>query len=231
MRRFRISAVAGVFAVTAVASACGGGGGAGNGVASKSVSAILAASKAAGSNAGSVKVTASADKGGTRESYVLYEQDATHFDENLGVVNGQRFTRLSIGSMVYLIGNEAFLKAQGASPARQRQLNDKWVAGTNPLPSAPPKLTKLMNTLLVPSGVLTKGPTSTLDGQRVVAVVDAKAGGTLYVATTGKPYPVEVVRRTSSLNSTVKFSDWNQPVKLDPPTSYQPLSLLTGASG
>ncbi len=221
--RMRLGAL--VVVVAAVVSACGGS--SPSGLAAEPASYILAAAKAAGVAASSVKLTATADVSGTQESYALQEEDPSHYEESEARA-GQRFTKLRLGEDVYVIGNPAFLAAQGASPARQTQFNDKWLMGTVAPISAPPGLRMVMDSLLNPQGPITKGATSTVDGQSVVAVFDAKVEGTLYVATKGTPYPVELTRRSPSVTSRIKFSDWNQPLALTPPASYHSLSLLRG---
>jgi hypothetical protein len=214
--------------VAAVASACGGGGKSPSGLVGAPAPAIIAAAKAAGTAARSVKVTATADVGGTQEAYVLLlEQDSSSYEER-AAVGAQRFILLRIGEDVYVIGNPAFLAAQGASPARQTELNDQWLKGVAGQDIGPPTLAQVMDTLLNPQGPTTKGGTSTVDRQPVVAVLDPKVGGTLYVSTKGTPYPVELTKHSSSITSTLTFGDWNQPLDLTAPASYRSLALLSG---
>ena len=71
---------------------------------------------------------------------------------------------------------------------------------------------------------LTKGKTSTINGQPVIAVTGkgSTGGGTVYVATTGKPYLIRVTTTGTSLT----FSNYNKPVNPKAPptpsTSAQP---------
>ena len=55
--------------------------------------------------------------------------------------------------------------------------------------------------------------------------LDGGSGGTLYVASTGKPYPVEVFKGGSD-GDRVDFDRFNQAVKLSPPTNT--IDLPTG---
>jgi hypothetical protein len=49
-----------------------------------------------------------------------------------------------------------------------------------------------------------------------VTVRDTTAGGTLYVATTGQPYPLQILKAGHN-GGHVRFSDFNRPVSLQPP--------------
>jgi hypothetical protein len=51
----------------------------------------------------------------------------------------------------------------------------------------------------------------------VIAVKDTTNGGTLYVATTGEPYPIEVIKNGSD-GGQIAFDSFNQPVRLTPPS-------------
>lgn len=57
-----------------------------------------------------------------------------------------------------------------------------------------------------------------VDGQSVVGVRDTTKDATLYVATTGKPYPVEILR-TGSQAGRITLNRFNEPVSLTPPSN------------
>ena len=50
----------------------------------------------------------------------------------------------------------------------------------------------------------------TINGQKAVAINDTTKGGTLYVSTTGTPYPIQI-SKTGSEAGIVKFENWNSP--------------------
>ena len=52
-------------------------------------------------------------------------------------------------------------------------------------------------------------PTRDVDGQAAVGVSDTGEGGTLYVAATGAPYPLEIVKRGAG-GGKIVFDRWNQ---------------------
>jgi hypothetical protein len=62
----------------------------------------------------------------------------------------------------------------------------------------------------------------------VVAIRDASKGGTLYVAATGAPYPVAIVRTGAGDNGAVVFDGWNTSVAVTVPKNAVDLSKLSG---
>jgi hypothetical protein len=55
-------------------------------------------------------------------------------------------------------------------------------------------------------------------GQKAVTVKDNDKGGVLYVATTGKPFPVQISKAGSG-GGKIVFDRWNQAVTLSPPAN------------
>jgi len=74
----------------------------------------------------------------------------------------------------------------------------------------------LLATVLSTSTALVKGGTTTVNGQSVVAVRDPSGDATIYVATTGRPYPVELVE-PGAQGGHITFDQVNAPVSLVPP--------------
>lgn len=70
---------------------------------------------------------------------------------------------------------------------------------------------------------------TTYKGEKVVALDVGAKNGTLYVATTGLPYPVAFVK-TGADGGTLTFSDWNQPVALTAPTKVFDYSRLVASA-
>jgi hypothetical protein len=83
----------------------------------------------------------------------------------------------------------------------------------------------LYSAVLAGHGKLAKGGRSTVAGQKVIAVNDTTMGGTLYVATTGKPYPIEIAK-TGPAGGRVVFDRYNQPVSLSAPADAIDLTKL-----
>ena len=63
---------------------------------------------------------------------------------------------------------------------------------------------QLIDTTLAAHGTLVKGATTTVNGQQVIAITDSTKDGTLYVATTGKPYPLQIAK-VGSESGTIAF--------------------------
>jgi hypothetical protein len=61
-----------------------------------------------------------------------------------------------------------------------------------------------------------------------VAIRDKTRGGILYVAATGTPYPVAIVRSQTANNGAVVFDDWNAPIGVTAPKNAVDLSKLSG---
>ena len=84
---------------------------------------------------------------------------------------------------------------------------------------------KLFNQLLSSHGKLSKGKTTTVQGQKVIGVTDTTNGGTLYVAATGTAYPIEI-SKTGTDGGRIVFDHFNQPVSLTPPAHAVDISNL-----
>ena len=102
------------------------------------------------------------------------------------------------GESVYINGNAAFYEKVGGSAAAQL-LEGRWLkapANSGGLASLASltNLSKLIDTALASHGTLAKGTAGTVDGQSAVALKDTTKGGVLYVAATGKPYPLEITK-------------------------------------
>jgi hypothetical protein len=80
--------------------------------------------------------------------------------------------------------------------------------------------------LLQVAGPVTKGATATVNGVPVIAITDQATAdqcleigaqcGTIYVATTGEPYPIRI--ETGDGHTALDFADFGAPVDVVPPT-------------
>jgi hypothetical protein len=222
MRRSLAALLCSALAALALA-ACGGS--SDNGVASKSPNQIASDATNAVSKASSVHVAGSLNTSGTP------------FSIDLSLVNGKggrgsmsqaglSFDILTVNQEVYINGSSQFWTHFGGAGAA-KLLSGKWLKA--PATGQFATLAMLTNTgtlfsqLLGKHGTLAKGKSTTVRGQKVIAVNDTSSGGTLYVATTGKPYPIEIVKsRTGQLD----FNQFNQPVSLAPPANAIDISKL-----
>jgi hypothetical protein len=214
----------------AVLAGCGGSKGNSNGVASKSANDIVAAAKAAADSATSVHAYGSGSDNGVPLVIDLHIVAGKGGRGSLSE-HGLSFELIRIGPTAYIKGSSAFYKKFAGAAAAQL-LQGKWLkasATTGQLASLTPltDLGKFFDTALANHGKLAKGGESTVHGVKVVAVNDTTKGGTLYVATTGKAYPIEVTK-TGASGGTLTFDQWDQSVTLAAPPNAVDISKLKG---
>lgn len=199
-------------------------------VAGKSAADILAATRQAITAVNSVHTVGTVSSGGS----------SIHFDLQLVAGVGATGEIASRGLSVKLIvlGRREYMNAGArfwhsfGGAAAAKVLANRWVkipATVNPAGFA--KLTDLRTLFAeaIPrSAALTKGSAAVIDGQPVIALHSIKTAATLYIATTGAPYPVRIVGGRGHDGSVV-FDQYNQPVSLAPPANaVDPSSLVGG---
>ena len=214
--------------VFALAGCGGSGGSSSNGIAAKTPTEILAAATAAANSASSVHVSGSIVSGG---SPITLDLELAAGKGGRGQISedGLSFNLIQIGGTAYISGSPAFYSHFGG-PAAEKLLEGKWLkapasSGSFSSLGSLTDLNQLLGTALSDHGTLTKGSTTTIDGQQVLSVTDASHGGTLYVATTGKPYPIEIYK-TGKTGGKITFDHWNAPVTLTSPANAIDLSQL-----
>ncbi|MGH2854876.1 MAG: hypothetical protein ACRDLF_11880 [Solirubrobacteraceae bacterium] len=201
----------------------------GNGVASKSPAEIVAAARAAADGASSVHVSGSSVTGGTPItldlSLVAGKGGRGRLSEN-----GLSFEIIEVGNSIYINGSPAFY-SHFAGSAGAQLLQGKWLkapvsnasfAGLSSLTD----LRKLLDAALTTSGkALVAAGTRTVNGQAVVGVKDTTQNGTLYVATTGTAYPIQIAKNGTG-GGAITFSEWNKPVSLAAPANAVDIEQL-----
>jgi hypothetical protein len=211
-------------------AACGSSSPSGNGVAAKSPSAILSSATTAIQGAKSVHVSGALSDGGQSiklDLNILSGQGAKGSMSQ----NGLSFQLIASGKYVYINGSPAFWKKFGGVAAATL-FQGKWLkapANSSSFASLSSltNLHSLAQALLTGHGTLSKGSTTTVNGQKVIAVTDSTKSSKLYVATTGKPYPIEIAK-TGSAAQHVDFDNYNAPVSLTPPAKSIDISQLQG---
>jgi hypothetical protein len=206
-------------------SACGGA--SDNGVASKSPDGIFSAATNAVDGAKTVHVAGSGVDSGTPVGVDLELVAGKGASGNISE-GGLSFQLIEVGQLLYLKGSPSFWRHYGGAAAAQL-LQGKWLeapanngdfASLSSLTNIRSLFSSLSN-----HGTLVKGKTSTVSGRKVVAITDAQKGGTMYVATTGKPYPIEIVKAGSG-GGHFTFDRYDQPVALSAPSSAINLQQL-----
>jgi hypothetical protein len=209
----------GVALLLSALAGCGGSSStSGNGVASKTPAEIVAAAKAAADEAASVHISGAITEGAplSLDMQLLARKGGSGRITQSGV----SFDLIALGGTVYIKGSPAFYRRIGG-PAAAQLFQGKWLkapatAGEFSSISSLTDLRKLVDTTLATHGTLSKGGTSSVSGVSAIAVNDVTKGGVLYVATTGKPYPLEIARGGAS-GGRIVFDRWNQAVTISPP--------------
>jgi hypothetical protein len=211
-----------------ILSGCGSSKSSSNGVVSKSANQIVQEAQTAAEAAKSVRLSGSIRSPNLSirlDLQLLAGKGATgRMSEN-----GLPFQLTRIGSDVYIKGSEAFYSHFAGAEAA-KLLKGKWLK----MPATSPDfesivsftdLGKFFSGVLSSHGKLAKGKTTTIAGQKVIALKDMTKGGTLYVATTGKPYPIELSSPGGS-SGAITFDRWNESVKLSTPANAVDVSKL-----
>jgi hypothetical protein len=231
-RRLGAVALAAAIAVTSAAAGCAGGGSSpastpastARHTSSRAAARLLADVRAAVAAARSVHVRGQ-----------LADSAATGFDLRLsrlggtGTVSsgGSQIGLRRVHGRVYVTGDAAFFRHY-TTRARADRLAGRWLA----VPASDPRFAgftrltdmgALLGRILAPAGPVAETGTRTLHGRLAIGLRDRVAnGGTLYVAATGPPYPLEIVT-SGARHGLIRFGGWGAPVALAPPPS--PLGL------
>jgi hypothetical protein len=214
-----------------LAALAGCGGSSGNNIASKSADQIVNESRAAADAASSVHVSGSLNTGGSLVKLDLSLVAGKGATGQLSQ-NAASFKLILVDNTAYISGSPAFYRSLGGSAAAQL-FNGKWlkasaITGDFASFGQLANMRKLIDTTLTGHGILAKGATTTVNGQQAIAITDTTKHGVLYVATTGKPYPIQISKDGSEAGA-ITFDRWNQPVTISPPASSVDLSELIAA--
>lgn len=226
----RVPALALVLAAGLLAG-CGGHGKAAkpNGEASRPADRVFADAKAAATSAGSAHVSGNIVTNGTP---ITLDLDMARGKGAKGSMStsGLRFDLVRIGGIAYIRGSDAFYQ-HFAGAAIAQLIRGKWLKASvaqgrfrafAPLTS----LGVLFAKVGASHGKLVNDGKTTYKGQQVVVIRDTSDNSKLYVAATGKPYPVAIVGGKKSQSGTITFGDWNKSVSLSAPKDAIDISQL-----
>jgi hypothetical protein len=218
----------------ALAALLAGCGSSDNGVASKSGKEILAASKAAAESAHSVHVVGRSSQG--RASLAIDLRLAG--DGGRGHISflGLDFEVIRIGDTVYVKGSPAFYKRLGATQGITLHVPaGTWLkAPVNGGPlaqlAALAELRGELERLLSTPGPVIRGASTTIKGQKAIELKEKTKvyEGSLFVATTGKPYPLLLVKSGGRERGRLTFSGWGEGVSLGAPSPAVEVGGLKG---
>ena len=188
----------------------GCGGSSSSGEAAKSARAILADARQAASSAGSVRVAGTIHDAG--QTLALDLKITRKGGGGTMTVQGSKVEIVRSGASVYIRAPAAFYQKVGAGQAAGQLLDGRWLKA--PASTAQFRdlasltdLNQFVAQALKPEGKVSKGAETTIDGQKAIELKDSQGGGSLYVATTGKPYPIEF-KGVGSSSGTLTLSDW-----------------------
>ena len=221
------AALPGLLLVAAALAACGSSGSSNN-IATKPAAEILAATKLAAEGAKAVHVSGSIDNGGRPVGLDVNLLAGSGARGRLSE-NGLSFELIQTGGSVYIKGSPAFYRRVGGAAAAQL-LQGRWLK----IPASSlgfaslSKLTDLRRlvdaALSTPGGVAKKG-TATVNGKPAVVLTSPSKGGALFVATTGRPYPIQITKQGPNGGS-ISFDRWDQQVALTVPTNALDITQL-----
>jgi hypothetical protein len=213
-------------------AACGGS--SDNGVAAKSPDAIVNSAMRAIGGAKTAHVSGSLASGGTHVTLDLQYISGKGAQGQV-TENGMAYRLVVIGRTAYLNAAPAVWRRVGGAAAVQL-LQGRWlkVPSTSPDYASFEQITsvnRLMSGALSNHGKLARGAKTTIRGAPAVTVLDTTEGGTLYVATTGKPFPLEFTNKGSSGPNAapaghLTIDRINQTVSLNAPTDSIDISQL-----
>jgi hypothetical protein len=201
-----------------------------NGEAAKPANRVFAAAKSAAVSASSVHVSGNVASNGTPITLDLSMAGAKGAKGSMST-NGLKFDLVRIGDTAYIRGSDAFYQHFAGSVAQL--LHGKWLKSSivsgrfrslAPLTS----IRLLFAEVSSHHGKLVNAGKTTYKGENVVAIRDTSDNSKLYVATTGKPYPVAIVGGKKSQSGTIAFGDWNGSVSLTAPKDAIDISQLGG---
>jgi hypothetical protein len=202
-----------------------------NGEESKPAARVLADAKAAATSASSAHVSGSIQSEGTPITLDLSTARGKGAKGSMST-SGLKFDLVRIGDTLYIRGSDEFLK-HFAGGAVAQLLHDKWLKASathGRLKSLAPltSLGVLFEGVSANHGKLVNDGKKTYKGDAVVVIRDTSDNSKLYVASTGKPYPVAIVGAKKGESGTITFGDWNKSVSLTAPDGAIDISQFGG---
>jgi hypothetical protein len=202
-----------------------------NGEASKSANQVLADARAAATNASSTHVSGSIVSGNTPIKLDLTMASGKGAEGTMST-NGLSFNLVRVGDTLYIQGTDEFYK-HFAGAAVAQLLHGKWLKASATqwqLKSLAPltNISALFSGISTHHGTLVNDGAKTYRGQKVIVIRDTSDNSKLYVAATGKPYPVAIVGGKKGQSGAITFDDWNKPVSLSAPSDALDLGKFGG---
>ena len=233
------ASLAGTLLVFALAVAgCGssspGGSTSGNGEASKSGQQVVTDAVKAAEGASSFRMSGTINTGGQQIGLDLTIAKGKGAQGSM-TLGGQKVDLVIVDADAYMNAGAAFWTQFGGTSgsAIAQLVAGKWFkfSTTDPQFSSITGLTdskSLFDSLSSSAGTITNKGATTYKGQRAVAIFAGSKNGTLYVATTGVPYPIAIAKTGAAEGGALTFGDWDKSVTLTAPSGAIDSSQLGG---
>ncbi len=225
----RVRGAAVMVGVAVVLAGCGGGAKS-NGEASKTPAQVLHDTLAVTDVASAVHVSGKVSSDGTP---ITIDIHIVRGEGGRGSMseNGLRFDLVRSGKTVYIRGSDAFYK-KFTGPSGAQLFHGRWLAfpaSSADMGSITPftDIDTFFHGITSQHGKLANDGETTFRGQKAVAIRDTTQGGTLYVAATGKPYPLGI-SGTGSNAGTISFTEWNARASVTAPKNAVDVGKLKG---
>ena len=214
-----------------------------NGIEGKTATEILDASLAAANKATSVTAKGAITQGGQEIKLDLQVgQEAAQgsisaqgAEIEIKVLAGKTYFKLSGASFAKIAGRD---DSPEVAKAISALLGDKWIVAPDEESAGQlgslgqfGQKDELLKGILTPDGNATVKGTGEVNGQPVVLLESTDGTGTLAIATTGEPYPLQIKGSEGADGGQIDFTDWNAPVNVTAPTDVLDIGQLADLGG
>lgn len=194
----------------------------GNGIATAKPAQAVSRSREAAKNARSVQVTGTAPDASLKVKANRTSSDSTRTSGDVTI-------------KVRTVGNRVYIKAdkgywtEAFNAKKAKKIGDKWVTGTmaNPQLKAfreTATTQALVQNFVVKDKGATVGAVGEIEGRSAVPV--ESTAGTLWIAATGRPYPLQIESAPAQgEGSVIVFSGWNRKVVVKAPPPKNTIDL------
>ncbi|HEY3551984.1 MAG TPA: hypothetical protein VGK69_13110 [Gaiellaceae bacterium] len=202
-----------------------------NGEASKPADQVFTDARSAATSASSAHVSGSLVASGT--PFTLDISTVRNKGAKGSVsISGLQFDLVKIGDTAYIKGSDAFLKHFAGSAIAQL-IHGRWVKASATSKrfrsfAALASIGGLFAQISSNHGKLVNDGKKTYRGQPAVVIRDTSDDSRLYVAATGKPYPLALAGGNKKQSGRITFDAWNKSVSLSAPSDAIDITNLTG---
>jgi len=214
-----------------------------NGIEGKTATEILDASLAAANKATSVTAKGAITQGGQEITLDLQVgQEAAQ--GSISAEGAEIEIKVLAGKTYFKLSGESFAKIAGqddspeVAEAISALLGDKWLVAPDEESAGQlgslgqfGQKDELLKGILTPDGNATVKGTGEVNGQPVVLLESTDGTGTLAIATTGEPYPLQIKGSEGADGGQIDFTDWNAPVNVTAPTNVLDIGQLADLGG